>query len=104
VAHHSSQHDPFMRAVFEQALPNDQALPRLDRATDIPVPGPTGVFPRGKLTAHDEGEIRMGVAAVNGAVVLDFGSRVSWVGMTPDQADAMAESLRAKAAEIRGEG
>lgn len=63
--------------------------------------GPTGRSPRGKLNADDKGELRIGVAADRGNVVIDFGTRVSWVGMPPEQAEQLAETLRTKAREAR---
>lgn len=55
--------------------------------------GSTGVFPEGKLTKQDEGEIRFRVGSENDKVVLDFGTPVHWVGMSPKQAAEMASSL-----------
>lgn len=56
--------------------------------------GATGDFPEGKLTQHDEGEIRIAVTHKDGKVVLAFGTAVAWVGFTPKQARAVAELLR----------
>ncbi len=55
--------------------------------------GPTGRFPSGKLADDDEGEVRFVVLHQDGMVVLDFGSAVSWLGMTPVQARALGEAL-----------
>lgn len=65
--------------------------------------GPTGKFPRGKLTENDEGELRIAVGSRNGAVVMDFGKPTSWIGFTPEQADQIADSLREHARSLRGE-
>lgn len=61
--------------------------------------GATGEFPEGKLNSNDEGEIRFGVAAdkENGKIILSFGKPVAWLGMSPGQAIALADSLRKKA-------
>lgn len=66
--------------------------------------GPTGQFPEGKMSKHDEGEIIFAVGHPNGKVVIDFGSPVAWVGMNPQQAIAVANSLitHAKKARIIG--
>lgn len=56
--------------------------------------GATGQFPEGKIDASDEGEIKIGVAKIDGKVILNFGSPVKWVGFTPQQARQLAESLR----------
>ena len=67
-------------------------------------PGPTGQFPRGKLQADDDGEIKIGIAAdpKKGVVIIDFGAPVTWIGFTADQAIDIAEMLHAKAREARG--
>lgn len=66
--------------------------------------GPTGQFPEGKMSKHDEGEIAFAVGHPNGKVVIDFGSPVAWVGMEPMQAIALANTLisHAKKARIIG--
>ena len=55
--------------------------------------GATGKFPGGKLVPHDEGEIAFAVTHKSGKVIIEFGTEVHWVGMTPDQAKGLAESL-----------
>ncbi len=66
--------------------------------------GPTGQFPEGKMAEHDEGEISFAVGHPGGKVVIDFGSPVAWVGMEPQQAVALANTLisHAKKARIIG--
>lgn len=61
--------------------------------------GATGEFPEGKLNENDQGEIKFGVAADNdsGKILLSFGKPIAWVGMSPGQAIALADSLRDKA-------
>jgi len=59
--------------------------------------GPTGKFPDGKLTKHDEGEIRLMVTKKDGKVILDFNSPVHWMGMTPEQAVHLGRLLIKKA-------
>jgi len=50
----------------------------------------------------DRGEIRFAVRHSSGKVVLDFGPKpVTWVGMTPEQAETLAEVLRQHAAASR---
>ena len=56
--------------------------------------GATGEFPEGKLTQHDEGEIRLAVTHKDGKVVLAFGRSISWIGFDPKQAREVAELLR----------
>lgn len=55
--------------------------------------GATGKFPEGKLVEHDEGEIRMAVGNKDGKVVIEFGTSVKWIGMTKEQALALAHSI-----------
>lgn len=85
----SNAPDPTMRAILEQLK---QPL------------GPTGEHPNGRMTPTDEGGIRFAIGAKNGAVVIDFGKPVAWVGMPPDQARQMAASLVRHADAIEGKG
>lgn len=63
--------------------------------------GATGKFPDGKLCEHDEGEITFAIGHREGQVVLDFGKPVAWVGMSPQQAIALAASLTQHARDCR---
>jgi len=56
--------------------------------------GPTGDYPDGKLTEHDEGGIKIGVTVKDGKVILAFGGSVTWIGLDAKQARQLAESLR----------
>jgi hypothetical protein len=64
--------------------------------------GPTGNFPRGKMSDDDDGEIRIGIAADKGkgVVIIDFGIPVVWVGFPREQAIELADKIRDKAAEL----
>lgn len=62
--------------------------------------GATGRFPEGKLTAKDEGETQIGVASVDGKVVMNFGKPMAWIGFTPELARKLADSLLRHAKEI----
>lgn len=55
--------------------------------------GKTGEHPRGRLTPTDEGGIKIAVGSKNGAVVINFGTPVAWIGFSPDEARQLAESL-----------
>ncbi len=55
--------------------------------------GATGKFPQGKLTPHDEGEIRMGIAHDDSTVILNFGKPTAGVGMDPTLARQLAANL-----------
>lgn len=69
------------------------------KAAEVQPLGATGEFPRGKIEPSDEGEIRFAVGAdqETQTVVLDFGKPVAWIGMTPEQAVEIAQSLIEKA-------
>lgn len=62
--------------------------------------GALGDFPMGQLTKSDEGAIQFAVGHKDGKVVLDFGTPVHWVGMSPQQAADLASSLLSKAREV----
>lgn len=64
--------------------------------------GATGRFPYGKADTHDEGELRMALAAdhVNGIVRVEFGKPVAWLGLPSREARELATVLIAKADEI----
>lgn len=55
--------------------------------------GAIGAFPEGKLTKSDEGAIQFAVGEKDGKVVLDFGTPVSWIGMSPQDAADLAQTL-----------
>lgn len=61
--------------------------------------GATGEFPHGKLTSGDEGAIQFAIGIEDGRVVVDFGTSVHWLGMTPQQAAEFASTLLKKARE-----
>lgn len=61
--------------------------------------GAIGSFPAGKLTKCDEGAIQFAVGEKDGKVVLDFGSPVSWIGMSPQEAADLASVLLRRARE-----
>lgn len=65
--------------------------------------GATGEQPEGQLTAQDQGELKLGVATLDGKVIVNFGQPVAWFGLKPDQARAVAQALLTKAAEAEKE-
>jgi hypothetical protein len=65
--------------------------------------GPTGNFPQGKINADDEGELGVAISAQNQHVVVEFGSRVSWIAMSPTEARTFAALIRSRANEIEPE-
>lgn len=59
--------------------------------------GALGDFPEGQLTKTDEGAIQFAIGEKDGKVVVDFGTSVHWLGMSPQQAAAFASLLLKKA-------
>jgi hypothetical protein len=56
--------------------------------------GPTGTFPLGKLNETDEGALKIGVAHDSkGNVILNFGTKVAWIGLPPEQAINFAKLI-----------
>lgn len=108
MSNHSSNPDPEMQEklnkmfsdVLKKHAPNlEAAVKQVDAEEAL---GATGQFPDGKLTEKDEGELRLAIAAVDGKVVMTFGTPVAWVGMDPDQAQIVGEAFLKKAKEARG--
>lgn len=64
--------------------------------------GATGQFPQGKLNKDDEGELKIavGVDLKKRVVIIQFGKKVSWIGLDPRTAKALADSILAKTAEL----
>lgn len=66
--------------------------------------GPTGKFPEGKLSEEDEGELALSIGCnhENRLVVIDFGKKVTWIGMRPDQAKEFADTILKHVATLQG--
>ena len=97
MAHHST--DPFEEP---ERLKKMEALKKkfLDTAS---FRGAIGDFPEGHLTKTDEGSIQFALGVKDGKVVLDFGTPVAWLGMTPQQATDLASLLVKQAREAARE-
>lgn len=95
MSHHAEDFDPEMKETMREFFKNDNSHEDLlKRFTERGEPlGATQMFPEGKLTEQDQGEIRMAVFHGNGKVVLDFGTQVTWVGMNPNQAIDLGNAL-----------
>lgn len=59
--------------------------------------GATDHFPAGKLNKTDEGGIQFAIGEQHGKVVIDFGTPVHWLGMTPQEAADFASALLKRA-------
>jgi hypothetical protein len=57
--------------------------------------GATGQFPEGKLSRSNEGEIRMAIGwdEINKVVRVEFGTSITWFGLSQEEAVAMAHLL-----------
>jgi hypothetical protein len=58
-------------------------------------------FPRGRLNPMDEGAIEIAVGVQQDVVVLTFPSPVAWVGMPAEQAEELADTIRARAQDAK---
>jgi hypothetical protein len=68
------------------------------------IPGPTGDFPRGRLDEYDEGGLALAISKYNGTVRFDFGKKVAWFALPPDQAITLAELILKTAQALLQEG
>ena len=84
MSHHGSDRDPALEAMAEFK----KVLEQPD--TEF---GKTGLYPAGVLSDTDEGGIQFGVSNYAGKVVLNFATPVTWLGMDPQQATGLANSL-----------
>lgn len=74
----------------------------MTKKNDDPKFGPTGDFPRGRLGPHDDGGLRIGVATdEHGNVVVNFGTKVSWIAVPPEQAIQLGKLLMRHAGATR---
>lgn len=63
------------------------------------------LLPPGRISNDDEGEIMLRVGKdERGVVIIDFGKRVSWVGMPVDQAREFATVILLQAGQPEGDG
>ena len=100
MSNHSPKHDPEIAKIMEQGfrkMPETTSPEELWRRSQI---GKTGEFPEGKMTPHDEGAIQFAIGSKDGKVIVEFATPVAWLGMQPEQAINLAESLIEKAARL----
>ena len=57
-------------------------------------------FPSGKLDADDEGELNVAISHYRGTVRIEFGKKIEWFAMSPEQARGLGELLIEYADEI----
>ena len=99
MAHHGSE--PFDGAPedLERKIARNKLMrDLLSSAADFK--GALGAFPEGQLTKTDEGAIQFAIGEKDGKVVIDFGTAVHWLGMTPQQAADFASLLLKRARAV----
>jgi hypothetical protein len=89
MAHHGP--NPFAPDEGPEFLNRQKLLRDLLNTTSFR--GAIGDFPHGKLTKDDEGSIQFSIGERDGKVVIDFGTPVHWLGMTPQQAADFASGI-----------
>jgi hypothetical protein len=101
--HHGTERDQALERLQAELLQAQQSQVseglQVDREAQQGF-GATGKFPEGQLVETDEGEIAFGVSSYQGKVVVQFGSPVAWLGMSPKQAMRLAAVLQRRAREI----
>lgn len=99
MAHHGSE-PPFA----EEPESPEQKIARANLMRDLlsttGFRGALGDFPEGALTKTDEGAIQFAIGEKDGKVVIDFGTPVHWLGMSPQQAADFASTLLKRAREV----
>ena len=65
--------------------------------------GATGEFPQGKLDETDEGALKIGIAfdSYKNVVRIEFGKKIAWLAMEPEQAFEFAKAIMRKAGAKR---
>ena len=100
MSNHSSYPDQDMLRHLLRSRDKEGKVNTLKKMIESTPIGATGNYPKGKLTKADEGEIQFMVGAKNDKVVLQFGTPVAWMGMTPEHAIDLGELLIQKAAQV----
>lgn len=62
---------------------------------------PKPSYPRGKLNAHDEGQLRMAFAIKGNTLILDFGKPVAWIGLSLHEVTQLREAFEKYEKELR---
>jgi hypothetical protein len=64
-------------------------------------PGATGDYPEGKLNPDDEGGLNIAISTEGGDVRIDFGKKILWLALNPDETLALASDLVRRALELK---
>lgn len=54
-------------------------------------------FPRGKLSADDEGELKIAITTRDKTLIIDFGKPCAWIGLDKHTALALADTIKKRA-------
>ncbi len=97
---------PAMITIDDRALTFHGTFPSIDdllafKPWNKKPTGATGDFPQGKLNEEDEGGLNIAIGVKDGAIMLEFGKPVGWLGLDPGTAEAMANNLLKHAATLR---
>lgn len=60
-------------------------------------------YPRGKLCADDEGELKIAITVKDKTVIIAFEKPITWIGLAKQDAINLANVLLSRANEIEGE-
>jgi oligoribonuclease NrnB/cAMP/cGMP phosphodiesterase (DHH superfamily) len=68
----------------------------------VPATGASGLFTKGQAGEHDEGEIKIAIAADvhAGLVHIDFGKPVAWIGLPKSEAEHCGRMILSKASQL----
>lgn len=95
MAHHGSE--PFDAAQEDPSRKIERNKLMRDLLDTTGFRGALGDFPEGQLTKSDEGAVQFAVGEKDGKVVIDFGTPVHWIGLTPQQACDIASAILKRA-------
>lgn len=59
-------------------------------------------YPKGRMSADDAGALAMKLSSAQGVVRIDFGKPVTWLGLGPNDARALAQLLLRHADQVEG--
>ena len=64
--------------------------------------GATGEYPHGQISEDDQGELKiaMGVNEDHKRIMIDFGKKISWLGLEANEARMFAQALLANASKL----
>jgi hypothetical protein len=56
-------------------------------------------YPRGKLSADDEGELTIAIYERDNTIIIDFGKDISWLGLSKKEAQEFALNILRRSAD-----